>query len=373
LTAARQARPPRHTRPARLAAGTLHDHVHAQLEDLTGVLGLGTAGELLGRCHDVLLADSCGHPARGRPHRRSTLNIDGTPVQLSLSLRSDGSGLQFLGEAGAAELSNAERLATSRDRLRRVAILLGAEPSLAGIESLVDTLVPSAVRELLADHAGAVWLGAGCAPSAAPHVKLYCNAKWGDASSRWQRLRRVATSFGIGSDWPNLRTLENFGLEPLGTALRVASGSAAAARIYLSGYGLSWKHIEEIGARFADAAFDEQVSQLAMTLPGDGYQWPTRSVVCSFAVTPGRLTDVKVELCAHCAFNNDAEARARCLRWLDDDDVAALVYSRTLEILAPDGMNHAVVALHSHFGVDSRGVRTIYFNPRPAPGADDDH
>jgi hypothetical protein len=337
------------------------------------VLGLGTAGELLGRCHDVLLAGSCDYPARGRPLRRSALNIDGTPVQLSLSLRSDGSGLQFLGEAGAAELSNAERLAASRDRLRQVAILLGAEPSLAGIESLVDTLVPSDVRELQADHAGAVWLGAGCAPGAPPHVKLYCNARWGEAGSRWQRLRRVATHFGIDSDWPDLRTLENFGLEPLGTALRVASGSATAARIYLSGYGLSWTHIQEIGARFADAAFDEQVSRLAMTLPGDGYRWPTRSVVISFAVAPGRLTDIKVELCAHCAFNDDAEARARCLVWLNDNDVAASAYSRTLEILAPDGMNHVAVALHSHFGVDSRGVRTIYFNPRPAPGEDDDH
>jgi hypothetical protein len=371
MTAAQQTRPPRPARAAGSAGATLHDHVHARLEDLTGVLGLGTAGELLGHCHDVLLADSCGHPAGGRPHRRSALNIDGTPVQLSLSLRSDGSGLQFLGEAGPPELSNAERLATSRDRLRRVAILLGAGSSLAGIEPLADTLVPSAARELLADHAGAVWLGAGCAPGAAPHVKLYCNAKWGEASSRWQRLGRVATSFGIGSDWPALRALDSFGLAPLGTGLRVAGGSAAAARIYLSGYGLSWTHIKEIGARFADAAFDEHISRLAMTLPGDGHQWPTRSVVCSFAVAPGHLTDVKVELCAHCAFSTDAEARARCLRWLDDNDAAVSAYSRTLEILAPGGMSHAAVALHSHFGVDSRGVRTIYFNPRPAPGADD--
>lgn len=363
----------RQTRTTRLAPGTLHDHVRAQLEDLIEVLELSTAGELLGRCHDVLLADSCGYPARGRPHRRSTLNTDGTPVQLSLSLRSDRSGLQFLGEAGAAGRSNAERLAASQGRLRQAAILLGAERSLAAIEPLVDTLVPTADRELLADHAGAVWLGAGCAAGAAPHVKLYCNAKWGEASGRWQRLRQVATSFGIDSDWPNLRALGTLGLEPLGTGLRVASGSAAAARIYLSGYGLSWQRIEEIGARFGGAAFEEQIRRLKMTLPDDGHQWPTRSVVCSFAMAPGRLADVKVELCAHCAFSSDAEARTHCLRWLDDDDAAAAVYLRALAILAPDGMNHAAVALHSHFGVDSRGARTVYFNPRPAPGADDDH
>jgi hypothetical protein len=366
LTAARV------TCPARFGAGSLHSHVHARLEDLAEVLGLGPAGELLGRCVDLLLAGSCDYPAGGRPHRRSALNIDGTPVQLGLSLGGDGRRLQFLGEAGEAQLSNGERLAASRDRLRQVAILLGMERSLAETEPLVDELAPPADRDLLADHAGAVWLGAGCAQGGAPELRLYCNAKWGEASGRWQRLRRVATCFGIERDWPQLRVLGNDGFEPLGTALRVASGRQTAARIYLSGYGVSWKRLGEIGARFADAGFEEQVGRLGAALPGDGHRWPARSVVCSFAAAAGCLIDVKVEVCAHCAFDSDVEAQACCLRWLGGDDNAVSVYARALEIMAPSGTNHAAVTLHSHVGVGSRGERTIYFNPRPTPGADDD-
>lgn len=347
--------------PAPVDELSLHQHVSALLQGLSRLFGIGPAAAWLGRCHNLLLAESCDYPAGARPLRRSALNVDGTPVQVGFTLGGRGSRLQFLGEVGAAALSNPQRLATARDRLRRVAGLLGAESSLAQVESVTDELVPPADRELLAEHAGAIWLGAGCGPGGSPRMKLYCNARWGEQSGRWQRLESIVMRLGAGPEWRKLRALDDEGLEPLGVALSVSS--TMAGRIYLSGYGIDWDRLEAFGRRFADVKFANQVSRLGARLLGDEYWWPARSVVWSFGIAGGRLADVKFELCAHCAFGTDLEARERCARWLCDNERAAELYSSAIDLLSPGGPDVARVALHSHVGVGSRGERTFYFNP----------
>jgi hypothetical protein len=321
-------------------------------------------------CHDMLFSDSCSYPADGRPPRRSALNVDGTPVQLGLTLGGRrGSRLQFLGEVGAAGWSNDQRLVAARDRLRRLVRLVGAERSLAQLEMLADELLPAADRELLAEHAGAMWLGAEFVPGGRPQAKLYCNARWGAESGRWQRLERLATRLGAAADWRKLRALEDDGLEPLGAALGATGDGGLAGRVYLNGYGIGWDRLAVLGTRFAGAKFAENLAQFGTVLLGDQSRWPARSVVCSFAIGTGRLGDVKVELCAHCAFDSDVDVQRRCVNWLGTGQ--GEVYSKAVAVIAPLGLNGTAVTLHSHVGVSSRDEQTFYFNPRPpASGAD---
>ena len=347
--------------PALVGELSLHQHVSGLLQALSTPLGVGPAARVLGRCHDLFLAESCDYPAGGLPPRRSALNIDGTPVQIGFTLGGRGSRLQFLGEVGAAVMSNAERLATARGRLRDAAGLLGAEGSLGEVEPAVDELAPPADRELSAEHAGAIWLGAGCGPEGSLNVKLYCNARWGEQGGRWQRLEAVVVRLGAGFEWPRLRALEDEGLEPLGAALSVARG--IAGRIYLSGFGIDWDRLGALAGRFSGSKFANQVSRFGARLLGAEYNCPARSVVCSFGISAGGLADVKIELCAHCAFGSDLEAREGCARWLCDDQLAAERYSHAIDILSPGGPNAARVVLHSHVGVGSRDERTFYFNP----------
>ena len=263
-------------------------------------------------------------------------------------------------------MSNGERLMAARDRLRRLVRLLGAERALGQLESLADELVPATDGELLAEHAGAVWLGAEFASGGAPQAKLYCNARWGGRSSQWRRLERLATRLVAEADCRKLRALEDDGLEPLGAALGAAGDRGLAGRVYLNGYGIGWDRLAALGTRFAGAKFAENLVQFGTVLSGDQDLWAARSVVCSFGISSGRLADVKVELCAHCAFDSDLEVSGQCVKWLGAGQ--GELYSNAVDVIAPRGLNDAAVTLHSHVGISSKNERTFYFNPRP-PGS----
>ena len=85
----------------------------------------------------------------------------------------------------------------------------------------------------------------------------------------------------------------------------------------------------------------------------------------------GRLADIKVELCGHCAFDSDVQARDRCLEWLRDDPQAGAIYRRVVELLMGGSLSATQTTLHSYLGVGSRNDRTFYFNPAATRTLDD--
>lgn len=350
---------------------SLYERVGHQLDGLAALLGLHSTRALIARSHELLCKESADYPAAQRPPRRSTLNADGTPVQLALTLGAAGVRLQFLSDVGAPELSSSQRLAVGRAGLRELAELIGAQGALARIEQLVERMAPSRNPDLLAEPAGAFWIGARFAPGRDPKLKIYINAKWGEDGDRWARLADCAEQLDAGHAWRAVQELVVEELHPLGVALGAGADGAIAGRIYLSGYGRDWGYLEALGAACGGGAFAQRLRRCGRTLLGEDYGYPTRSVVCSLGLRGGRLADIKVELCGHCAFGSDLQARARCLQWLRDDEHAAAVYTRVVELLAGGSLSPSQVTLHSYLGVGSGHDRAFYFNPAATRTPDD--
>lgn len=349
------------------AQATLYDHVGGLLAELVPYFGLERRRATVERAYALLCRESLAFPRDGRPVRASRLNADGTPFEFSLAIGTRPPALQFLAETGRAEASGDERLASARAAVAALSELFGAGAALPGILECLDEMAPGDDPALMADGAGAAWLGAGFAPGRPPGLKLYVNARWGREERRWERLAAFAGRFGVAAAWEEVEVAARDDLAPLGVSLTVAAGVPAAGRIYLTGYGRPFGAYERLAARRGGSALERSIRRYGQLILGDDYRHPTRSVVCSFGIRGAAIEDFKLELCAHCAFDSDAEARERCLRWLHEQDASPAPYLDMLRLLDRGGRSglHAYVGL----GVGRDGPSsTFYFNPAAGAG-----
>jgi hypothetical protein len=347
------------------SAGSAYQRVAGQLRGLIPLLGTGSAAALIERCYALLSQESLMFACGQRPGRASRLNADGTPFQFALTLGRPDPPLQFLAETGAPPSSSAERMSADRDRIRWLAGLCGADGFVPGVDALLDELVPPGDAELLADPAGAIWLGMSFPPAGRPSLKIYVNAKWGRMPSRWARLAAFCAHAGFPAGGREIRQVTGGELEPLGISLTV-SATSAGGRVYLSGYGQPYSYYEMLGGIYGGPAFREHLRRYGTALLEEDYAYPTRSVVCSLGIRPGLPADFKVELCGHCAFGSDVQARARCAGWLRRSRSDLALYLSVVKVLSGGQLSTSGSPLHAYLGTGSgRGepYSTFYFNP----------
>jgi len=347
-------------------AASVYDRVAERLDALVPVFDLDASRTAIARTYEALCRESLAVPAGHRPLHPSRLNADGTPFQLSLTLDGSSPALQFLTEVGSLAATNAERLAAARDAIDELAQLFGAESSLPRVRALLDEAAPPDDRDLLADEAGALWLGAAFAPGGRTGLKVYVNAKWGEEGARRARLATFAAGVGVEAEWRAVEALTRGDLEPLGVSLSVIAGSQPTARIYLSGYGRRFADYEALARECAGAGFDDCLRSYGKTLLAENYDRPTRSAVWSFGTSGGSLSDVKLELCGHCAFDNDLQARTRCVACLRQLDISSEQYLAVVGLLSGGLERRRDAILHAYVGVglkQHKRYATFYFNP----------
>jgi hypothetical protein len=359
------ARAPSATRSPEASRASLYDVVDDRLAQLIDLLGLRRQAATIRDTYERLCRESLALPAGTRPLRWSRLNADGTPFQLALALGPGATPLQFLAETGPPLADNGARLVAAREAIEELAPRLGAARSLTATRTLLDMLAPPADVDLVADEAGAIWLGASFTPGRSPRLKVYVNLKWGKETSRWARLERFAASVGLAAAWERIKPLVVGRLEPLGLSLDLEADRPIAGRIYLSGYGRSVREYELlVGA--CDPALNSRLQRYCAILLGDDRRRPTRSAVFSFGGQTGSRPDYKLELCAHCALASDVEARERSLAWLEDIGVSPALYLGALDVLSDGPLSRAATELHVYLGVGTRQgatYSTFYLNP----------
>lgn len=351
--------------PETSRAPSLYDVVDNRLAQLIDLLGLRRQARTIRASYERLCSESLALPAGTRPPRWSRLNADGTPFQLALALGPGATALQFLTETGPTLADNVERLAAAHKAVEELAPGFGAARSLTGTRTLLDMLAPPADVDLLADEAGATWLGASFTPGRSPRLKVYVNLKWGKETSRWARLERFAASVPLTAAWDRITPLVAGRLEPLGVSLDLEADRPIAGRIYLSGYGRSVREYEDLVGT-CDANLASSLRRYFAIMLGDDLRHPTRSAVFSFGGHTHSRTDCKLELCAHCALASDVDARERSLAWLDDIGASAEPYRSVLDILSPGPLSRVSTKLHVYLGVGAKQgavYSTFYLNP----------
>lgn len=301
-----------------------------------------------------------------RPLYFSRINEDGTPFQFSFLVGTHRPTLQFLSEAGIPGSSNLDRIMLSRKRIHTLACLLNSEKILSEVNDLLDKVAPASDPDLLAENAGAYWIGVSYSPEVKPRMKIYINCKWGSEKKMWERLDLFVSHFNGLAQWQEAKKALNSGMMPLGMALTISEHKQPSGRVYVSAYGNKIDYYERFVRSITNDREYNLFKQFTEIILGDDRQYPTKSVVCSFSFDSQDRLDFKFEMCGHCIFSSDTDASERCLNWLKTMDVDPTAYLYTIQVLSDDHLSKTNVDLHSFvgFGLKHHEIySSLYFKP----------
>jgi hypothetical protein len=346
---------------------SVYSYVGSQIAALISRFGLQSSQAQIEQIYGEICRESLAFPLGTRPAGHSRINHDGTPFQFSVTLGSPFRSLQFLAEAGILGLSGAERIRVSRDRITAVAQRLQADVALSAVSGLLAVLAPDTDVDLLADPAGAFWIGVAFASGHAPRLKIYTNASWGSEHDRWARLEHFASHFRALEPWQKLEGTLRAELKPLGTAVTLAGKEPPSGRIYLGAYGKRIAYYEALARSIHGDGFRRILQQYAECMLGNDYLYPTQSAVCSFGVGAGAELDLKFELCGHCLFSSDVEAASRLRAWFEVANLDPADYLDVLDILSEGHLSDKAPDLHVYVGVGLKHgtpYSTVYLKPR---------
>lgn len=347
---------------------SVYSYVGSQIAALIPRFGLQASRTQIMQAYEDVCRESLAFPIGTRPADYSRINYDGTPLQFAVTLGSPLRSLQFLSEAGMPGLSGTERIRANRDCIASVAKNLQADAALSAVAKLLDVLAPDTDADLLADPAGAFWIGVGFASQREPRLKVYTNASWGNERDRWTRLSRFASYFGALDPWQRLENKLAPDMKPLGTAIMLAGENLPSGRIYLSTYGKYIAYYEELAKSINGDSFKHVLQQYAEYILGDDYLYPTQTAVCSFGFGAGRpALDFKFELCGHRLFASDVEAASRLRSWFAAANLDPTDYFNVLSILSEDRLSNRAPDLHCYVSVGQKQGATyftVYLKPR---------
>ena len=226
---------------------------------------------------------------------RSTLNNDGSPIQICLGLRPGAAepNVRLIADPHLGGRDAASRCRQSRGALAQLAEWHA--PDMASLcTSVLEYMTPSGCGIPYLRDGGDTWLAAGIDGRG---VAIYATAQWGDPASRWARALAwlVDLSPAAAQAATTLTELaEHSSLISVG--VEGSTAGDARAKFYwrpkgsapLSGLGVSLLGHEALPAFLSDAT--------------EGMATPVSAIVGSVGVNvaTGSLADVKLDLCAHC-------------------------------------------------------------------------
>lgn len=226
---------------------------------------------------------------------RSTLNNDGSPIQICLGLRPGNAGpntrLIIDPHRGARDAPSRRR--QSQDALARLAGWFA--PDVATLcTSALEHMAPSGRGIPYLRDGGDAWLAAGIGGRG---VAIYATARWGDPASRWARALAWLADLSPAATQA-AKTLAKLAEHSILISVGVEGSCAddARAKFYwrpkgsapLSGLGVALLTHEALPAFLSDAT--ERMATPVSAIVGS----------VGVSVATGALADVKLDLCGHC-------------------------------------------------------------------------
>ncbi len=351
-------------------------HIRGQLDVLAIGFGLGAQTKTLRDTFDAIFQHSLEFPLGTRPTTPSRLNEDGSPIQFATAVDANPLGLRFVGDVGPVGDSVADRNLAAHAVIADVAGIIGIPRELDEVKGLLDTFAPQDDPILCRDPAGAFWIGLAFASGTAPRLRIYINGSWGTESQQWARVAEFAALARPARSWERVQMQLPTELKPLGFAVTLAAGEPPLGTIYLRAFGLptaAFAHVAETAAGPSAAA---AIDKFAVALLGDDVTFPAPASVMSFNLGPlqgvapksGTVEPLStgLEICGHCLFRNDTEARTRIMSTISEMGLDPSAYLMLADELMMEPVSPGPPRLHSFIGVDlksSTPTLTVYMKP----------
>ncbi len=226
---------------------------------------------------------------------RSTLNNDGSPLQICVGLHGAGTppAIRLIGDPAAADSDSAERLRSVERAVGNVLVSHG--PEMAPVcRSLLEHMLPADPVMRAALGNGGAWLAADLRGRG---MALYTTAKWGDPGVRWKRVRQWldATLADAAMARETFARLAPHAI-PISVGVEGATPGDARIKLYWRFSGAVTLDTLGIGLLARP-----EIKEFLANVAGEA-RIPLAAIVASigFRFASGDVSDVKLDLCGHC-------------------------------------------------------------------------
>jgi hypothetical protein len=267
-------------------------------------------------------------PVRNTDFWNSTLNNDGSPLQICVSLRSDKAkpSVRLIVDPGSGIAEEEDRRHRTSRAIERLVDSHGSDMRYL-CNSLVESMLPSQPGTCTLIPGSGLWVAADLSGKG---MAVYATTKWGANEQRWNRARRW-----LGDILPETGLMDSVVDRILPRTILVSAGiegierHGAIAKLYwrLDGSAtfndLGIPFIENHGLReFFSLVIENQKIPKTGILGSIGFQ-----------VGTGRVTSTKLDICCHCVRRTPHDW-ARVLQYCatyHDPAKTPLSYSNILE------------------------------------------
>ena len=276
----------------------------------------------------------------------STLNNDGTPLQVCVTARPGDYAVRLLGDPGANAPSAGQRVTIAHSAL---AALLGPERHAylgEACDRMLSTILPQPLECRKETPRGILWLAASLAGR---EIAVYTKARWNGPDQDWARCRSLARQLCPDpSDSETVISVLREAASPVSVGLESAGREPRRLKLYwrlrrpvmLSGLGI-------------DLLGDVSANDFLIRVLGTR-KVPSTALVfsTSFSVATGHIDDAKIDICGHCA-QRPAESWLHLISSLAADH--CLTDPRLAGVLSAHRADVAFIG----FGLNRRGEKRM--------------
>jgi hypothetical protein len=233
---------------------------------------------------------------------RSSLNNDGSPLQVCISLptRIARPAVRLIADPAA----NSEDWQTKWNRSREVmsAVIESHAPQLNSLcNSVLEHILPTEPTIRAALTSGLAWLAVDLTGRG---MALYATTRWGDSTQRWTRTRRWLQEVLPASSAAE-EVLDRLTTNALLVSAGIEGATAGNARAKLYWRLRETASLHDLGIPlFKSAALHEFLHDVI-----ENRRIPRTGIVgsISFNVASGCVHDVKLDICGHCVRRTSAD------------------------------------------------------------------
>ncbi|HTW82917.1 MAG TPA: hypothetical protein VMD91_02475 [Candidatus Sulfotelmatobacter sp.] len=222
---------------------------------------------------------------------RSTLNNDGTPLQVCVTAHARGRAVRLIGDPGASAPTIRARVAAGR---AASIALFGSTPSGVLAARTVTALLPASITDRVEALRGVLWLASGVRGT---ERAVYVKARWDGACADWERVRTcVQALLPAPEEAEDAIDALRGCAQPVSVGYETAGDDRARLKIY-------WRLerpvvLASLGiALLREDAFRDVLERVVgrHSILSSGLVFST-----SYALRDGTSADAKVDVCAHC-------------------------------------------------------------------------
>jgi hypothetical protein len=233
--------------------------------------------------------------AQPRGGWRSTLNNDGSPLQLSVGLGKAGArpAIRLIADPAAAGVDSGQRFQFVETALFELLNSHGSDMRTV-CNSVVEQILPVDPDTRAALQNGGAWLAADLSGKG---LALYATTRWGQAAHRWRRAQAWLDAI-LPAHTASREALRRLSAHTalVSAGVEGTSSPKARAKLYwrlggtaaLSELGLPLLRRSELADFLIYAIEDRRISPAAIV--GS----------TSFRLADGAVSDVKLDICCHC-------------------------------------------------------------------------